>query len=512
MTTQVTSSSRPRYFWWAALLIVLVGLGLRFWHLGAVSLWDDESLTKVRAETPLDEFVKSMQISDTSQVPLYYLMLHLFPTDTPFELRLPSAVAGTLGILLIIFVAIRLYGDYNLALIAGALLALNPYHIWLSRTARPYALFFVLALLATYFFLLLMRGERSRTNWAGFEISSMAAYLTHYFAAALPLAQYIVFAFVLRRKRRVFRLWIVAQAIAVIPVLLWIVTLLGRGTVSTIIWAKPQPAPGDLILTIWNLTVGYRDTGSWYALVGLVAVLIGLLPGLYYAVRKRDTEQVNFYWLWLLIAPLILIFVVSLFMSRPIYLDRYFMVLLPAVLFLTVSGWMHLPRRVTLVALTLVAVVGVTNVLMTFRDGTNERQAWCDAAHYVTQGYGAEDGLMISSQVALLSFFNCLNDRAILDRAVLFDLPDAGPDGAPAQGRWETPVTRLWAVYSNPDETLHNEGVLPNYDPFEVNNSPMSDWLIRRQDQIITRKEFKGVSVFLVDVQDDVYDSSAFGS
>jgi uncharacterized membrane protein len=511
MAVQATPSSRPRYFWWAAALIVLVGLGLRFWHLGAASLWDDESVTKLRVEAPLGQFVEGLQTTDSSQLPLYFVILRLFPTDTAFGLRALSAIAGTAGIALLMAVVVRLHGNYYLALVAGAVLAVNPYHIWLSRTARPYALAFVTVLLASYFFLVLLRGERSWTNWILFVISSMAAYLTHYYAAALPLAQYILFAFVLRRKRRFFRLWAVAQVIAGIPTLIWIATLLRQDVVSMVIdWLK-HPVPADLFLTIWNMTIGYSGSVSWYGALGVVGVLAGLLPGLYYALQGRKTDQESFYWFWLLIVPLGLAFVVSLTV-QPLYLDRYFMVILPALIILMVGGWLRLPRQIGLPALALVAVISTSNVLMTFHDGSDERQAWCSAAHYVMQDYRADDGLLVSSQVALLSFFNCLNDRAILDRAILFDLPDAGPDGAPVQGRWGTPATRLWVVYSNPDETLHNEGVLRNYDPFEVNNSPMSDWLIRRQDQIITRKEFKGVSVFLVDVQDDVYNSSEFGS
>ncbi len=508
---QATPSSRPRHFWWAAALIVLIGLGLRFWHLGAASLWDDESVTKLRVEASLDQFVEDLQTTESSQLPLYFVILRLFPSDTAFWLRSLSAIAGTVGIALLMAVIVRLNADYLLALVAGALLAVNPYHIWLSRTARPYALTFVTVLLASYFFLVLLRGERSRRNWILFVISSMAAYLTHYFTAALPLAQYILFAFILRRQRRFFRSWVVAQMISGIPTLIWIATLLRQDVVSNVIdWLK-RPVPADLFLTIWNLTIGYNGSISWYGVLGMVGVFTGLLTGLYYVFRERQTDLVNFYWFWLLIVPLSLALVVSLTV-QPLYLDRYFMVLLPSLIILMVGGWLRLPRQIGLPALALVAVISMSNVLITFHDGTDVRQAWCDAAHYIEQDYGAEDGLLSSSQVALLSFSNCLDNPAMLDHAILFDLPDAGPDGAPVRDHWKTPVTRLWVVYSNPNETLHNEGVMHNYDPFEVNNSSMSDWLIRRRDQIISRKDFNGVSVFLVDVQDDVYNSDEFGS
>jgi hypothetical protein len=505
---QDTPSLRPRMFWWVVILIVLAGFGLRAWQLGEASLWDDEAMSKLRAEAPLDQFLKRVQDSG-NQMPLYFATLHLFPTESEFWLRLPSLLAGTAGIALVMFVTVRLYGNDRLALVAGTLLALNPYHIWLSRTARPYAQLFVFSLLASYFFLVLLRGEQSRGNWIGFVLSSMAAYLTHYFAAALPLVQYILLAFILRGKRRVFWSWVTAQVIAVIPTLIWIVALLRREVVGIgIDWIK-RPILADPFFTVWNLTLDYDGTTTWYAVLGLVAVFAGLLPGLYYGFRKRQTDPVSFYWFWLLVAPLSLTFALSLF-ARPLFVDRYFMVLLPALLVLIAYGWMQLPRRAGAVALVIVAVVGVSNVVTTLHDGTDERQAWRAAAHHVAQGHRPEDGLVIASQVGLFSFLIYFDDLDMLDRAILFDLQEAGPDGAPVRGDWETPVTRMWAVYSEADETLHNEGVLPNRDPFKNSDSRMAHWLDVRRDQIIARQDFNGVTVFLVDVQNDVYNSDRF--
>jgi hypothetical protein len=117
----------------------------------------------------------------------------------------------------------------------------------------------------------------------------------------------------------------------------------------------------------------------------------------------------------------------------------------------------------------------------------------------------------MSSQLALLLFSIYSDDQNMLDRTILFDVSNAGPDGAPVRGEWKTPVTRMWAVYSNPAETLHNEGVIPNHDPFEGKSFPMSRWLSARADQIILRRDFNGVTVFLVDVQNDVYNTDKFG-
>ena len=57
---------------------------------------------------------------------------------------------------MMIFMVVQLYQDREMALWAGALMAVNPFHVWLSRTARPYTMIFLLALLASYFFLMLV--------------------------------------------------------------------------------------------------------------------------------------------------------------------------------------------------------------------------------------------------------------------------------------------------------------------------------------------------------------------
>jgi hypothetical protein len=45
---------------------------------------------------------------------------------------------------------------------------------------------------------------------------------------------------------------------------------------------------------------------------------------------------------------------------------------------------------------------------------------------------------------------------------------------------------------------------MPDFDPFEPSISPMPEWLIPRRDQVILQKEFKGVTLLLVDVEDEL--------
>jgi uncharacterized membrane protein len=487
-----STSTRPRYFGWTAALIVLAGLVLRVWALGRASLWYDEIVTELYAQAPFSRFF-TMVLEIGNHMPLYFALMHLFPTSSELWLRLPSALVGVAGIVVLMGVTVRLYKNYDLALIAGGLLAFNPYHIWLSRTARPYALLFVVSLLASYYFLLLLRGERTPRNWWLFTGWSMITYMTHYPSMALPLAQYILFAFILTGNRGFFRRWVRAQIVAGIPVVIWVIALMRQEHVAFGIGWIPRPGPQDIVLTLWNMLVGYDGTLPWYVVPGLIAAAVGLGYGLYLAVRERKSERANFYWFWLIVAPLALGFGVSLF--RPLYVDRYFMVFLPALILLTVQGWMRFPLlqprgRVGLAA--VVMVVGLASVLVTLQQGREEKEDWRSVTAYIAAQRQPGDGVLVEEPFNLVIFRRYSDDTS---------LPGAWlADGPPLSEQFPTSIRRVWAIYRNPNEDGHVQGVLPDFNPFKLGSSPMPDWLIPRRAQVIAQQEFNGVTVLLVDV------------
>jgi uncharacterized membrane protein len=368
----LVTSSRQRYFWWGVALILLSGFGLRVWNLGHTSLWVDEAVTASHAGGSLNQTFTYIT-EDAVQGPLYYIALHAFPRHNELLLRWPSVLAGMCGIAMLMFTAARLYGNLNLALMAGALLAVNPYHIWLSRMARVYSLLFTLALINACFFLVLLKGNRKQVNWLVFMISGTAAYLTHYFALFLPLTQYILFAFVLRRQRGFFRRWLRAQIVMGLPLGLWVLRLLLQESVAAGVGWIPRPGVDDLVITLWNMTLGYDGTLPWYLIPGLIAAAAGLIPGIYYAWKERSTGRVDFYWLWLMTVPLGLAFVISI-AARPVYVDRYFVGFLPAILFLVLYGWQRAPYRAArgLLAGILIAA-SLISIVDTLRSGQDER-------------------------------------------------------------------------------------------------------------------------------------------
>ncbi len=187
--------------------ILFLAFGLHLWGLGEVSLWIDEIATFLSVRGSLAHTLETIA-RDGVHVPLYFLLQHLFPIDPPLAMCYSAVLTGTLGVALLASVARRLHTSRSLALWAGMVLAVNPFHTMLSRNARPYALLFFMALLSSYFFLRLLEGKRTRQVWIGFVLSSEAAYLTHYFALFLPVVQYLIFGLYLEKERPFFRRWL----------------------------------------------------------------------------------------------------------------------------------------------------------------------------------------------------------------------------------------------------------------------------------------------------------------
>lgn len=493
-----TAAVRPRLFWGWAALIVLAGAALRLYDLGGPSLWIDEVFTLIWARAPLEDSMALVR-ENGHQTPLYYLLLHLYPTGTDFALRSFSALLGVLGIVGMIWAVERLYRSSWLALGAGALLAFNPYHIWLSRTARVYALAFVLALLASYAFLKLLGGARTRTHWAVFVLATMGGYISHYFSAGLSFAQYVVFGFLLRRKRALFRRWIGAQVVAALPLLVWVGYMLQAETVSVGLGWITRPKPQDLLLTLSAMTVGTGNMIPWLTLPGVLAALTGLGAGMVYAARHYRTGPDLWYWFWLVAGTLALVFAIS-HLVHPLYVDRYLVVILPALIVLMMRGWLWLAgsRRPYLVAggVALVCLTGLAITVEVFQKGNHYKEDWRGVARYVAQHRQGGDGIVTANPVELIAFKRYSDGE---------ELPYAWfSETAPVLAKpFDVPVERVWVIArTTAGETGHaNEIALARASEGPVAEKFVPVWVRVRQERVLDQQQFNGLVLFLVDTR-----------
>jgi 4-amino-4-deoxy-L-arabinose transferase-like glycosyltransferase len=147
-------------------LVVILWLawGLRLFHLGAMSVWLDESLSYDRARQDLATILSNtilIQNVTTQDLhpPLYFLLLHFAVIAFgvgEFALRTLSTFANVLTVALMFPTVLliartgSIRGAPRLAVLAALFAALSPFYVWYAQEARPYALVLLWSLLALY--------------------------------------------------------------------------------------------------------------------------------------------------------------------------------------------------------------------------------------------------------------------------------------------------------------------------------------------------------------------------
>jgi 4-amino-4-deoxy-L-arabinose transferase-like glycosyltransferase len=188
------SSGRRAASWWPLAALIVLAAALRLGTLTEQSFWYDEAFTPVHVlHAGLGATLHSVVHSENTP-PLWYLLawvdVRLFG-DGALALRLPSALAGIATVPVAWALGSELAGR-RAALIAAALVAVNPLFVWYSQEARAYGLFVLMAALAMLCFVRALH-EPTRGRLAAFALSGVAL-LTHYFAVFLlvPMALWLL--------------------------------------------------------------------------------------------------------------------------------------------------------------------------------------------------------------------------------------------------------------------------------------------------------------------------------
>lgn len=133
--------ARVRGHYRVAVAALTVGaLALRLWRLDQLSLWLDEGFTVMYSRLPWSELLGLRGQYDVHP-PLYYALVKLVSGWLPDATagRTVSAVSGAL-LVPVAYRLARLVIDPRAAVVAAAVVAIAPLHVWYSREARMYAL------------------------------------------------------------------------------------------------------------------------------------------------------------------------------------------------------------------------------------------------------------------------------------------------------------------------------------------------------------------------------------
>jgi uncharacterized membrane protein len=351
-------------------VITAVASVLRFHALAAKSFWFDEGVSVAIARLDWYNFARILWRREAN-MSLYYFLLHhwLRFGGSEFFVRALSVLFAIASIPLIYGLGRRLF-DARVGIIAASLLAVNAYHVQNSQDARSYSLMVLLCLLSSLCFLRCL-AEPSRRNRAAYVITSALAVYAQFFAVLLVLVQWLSLRYVERDSvsshvKTDWR-WI---ALAISPVLVFVATT-GTGPLR---WVQ-RPRPGDL----WVFALHLTGNGGPLLLGAFVAACLAAAPALWRDHRLRSFSwhawRFRFLLLWIVVPPLMTL---AVSLVKPLFVPRYFIFCVPALLLLLASGvarlrtpWLKVPAVLLLLILSFRGTAGYYQ-----RDLDIERDDW----------------------------------------------------------------------------------------------------------------------------------------
>jgi 4-amino-4-deoxy-L-arabinose transferase-like glycosyltransferase len=463
---------------WSILGITLLALAARLTNLEAQSLWVDEGIAHIRATLPLETVVSQLLLIAT-QTPVYYTLMRVWiwvAGDSAFALRFVSVWASTLTVP-VVYVAGRAAGGWRAGLLAAALLAFNPFHVWYAQEVRMYALAILLSAGMLIAFIRALHRPGWRW-WLVLALVSAPAYLVHWFALTLPAAQFVVFLVELNVLYLRFRRWVVAQALAVLPTLVWVLgALTRRGTTQLRADWIPRPSPLAPLYTFLNYSLGYQLSPAPWLLLGWALFLVAFCLGF----RSRPQARWRQTLLACLSVPVGTTFLVSL--RSPVYVDRYMSVVLPAFVLWVALGTRTLPRRWRACGSAALVAASVMATALTVSGERYQKEDWRSATRHVDQAALPGDQLFVMGPEDVPVSHYYLNDAL----PIQVGFPEPSAEG------------RTWFVYRLPAESNHELGE-PAGTTFSKDAGPdVQHWMSANADRLVDRWQYRGLELFLLE-------------
>lgn len=341
--------------------IILLGAALRFYRLGADSLWYDETVSLLLAGKPLVDMIA--HTARDIHPPAYYLLLNLWTRlagRTEFAAAWPSFAAGVLLLPMIYVMATRLLHRAppyrGVPLLASALAATSVFNVWYSQEVRMYTLGAGLGLAGGYAAWRLLEGQMDGADvaqtqyWWVFVLASALGLYTLYYYAFLLVSLAAIIAVIAWRNRLSLMPWIQAAGATLFLWLPWIPVAFRQSTEPPVPpWRSLTPFAQVIYESFTVLTFGHS-----FDLAGLTPQRAWLLPalafylwGLWWLWRQTRRHELRrfvplllFGWTW---GPMLLIelFSVSL---RPLYHPRYVFTYSPPFYIVLAAGLVGVAR------------------------------------------------------------------------------------------------------------------------------------------------------------------------
>jgi 4-amino-4-deoxy-L-arabinose transferase-like glycosyltransferase len=369
-------------------VILAVAAALRFHSLAAKSFWFDEGVSVAIARLDWYNFARILWRREAN-MSLYYLLLRywLHFGGSEFFVRSLSVIFAVASIPVVYLLGRRLF-DSRVGLFAAALLATNAYYVQYSQDTRSYTLMVLLCSLSSFYFVKGLR-EPSRRNRAAYILTSALAVYAQFFSLLLLVAQWLSLNLldrnqIPRQNKNDWR-WI---ALSVAPVIAFVAST-GAGPLR---WVQ-RPGVHDL----WVFGLHFTGNGGPLLLIGCAAACIAAVGHIWPSRKIRrvswESWRYRFLLCWLL-SPTLFTLVVSL--VKPLFVARYFIFCLPALLLLVAGGLTRLRSNWLIAgALSLMLIFSLRGTAGYYKQDIDiQRDDWRGATKYLLSHSEPGDALL----------------------------------------------------------------------------------------------------------------------
>ncbi|MEM9543992.1 MAG: glycosyltransferase family 39 protein, partial [Cyanobacteria bacterium P01_E01_bin.42] len=266
------------------IVVLILGIVLRFYNIDGQVYWHDEALTSSRVSGYLkqeiqDEIftgeiihvrdllsyqrpregkrlwdtVRVLAIDASEHPPLYYVLLRLWCNVFGFSITAIRSFSALISLLIfpcLYWLCWELFRSPLTGWMAMAIASVSPYFVIYAREARQYSLWTALILLSN---ILLFRaihrtkaGENLRgnlVNWGGYAIASALGFYTFLFSGMVAIGQGIYLVLIEKfRSTRSLYFYLLSSLVSVLLFSPWILVILSHLSQPSVSWtAVPLP-------------------------------------------------------------------------------------------------------------------------------------------------------------------------------------------------------------------------------------------------------------------------------
>lgn len=382
-------------------IILIIGLILRFYNLDYQSIWLDEihTMNESNPNTKFSELYDSIMAGEQMPPLYFYILYFIFKVFgyTTFIARLFSAILGVLSIYGIYLLGRELINK-KIGLISALILTINPFHLYFSQEIRPYILLFLFSIFS-FFYLIKYIKQTHLKNSVYYGVFTGLMLISHFFGLFILLSQLFILLFFLiinEEEKRVhfFKLSFLAGVIIII-IFLPALNIFIKITEIKDFWI---PAPtSDAYTLIFKEFFGNSE---------MVLTLLSVFGLLYFfkLVKVRQTRikyseiivnKVVFSFIIFLpwIAIVLLVPLIRSYLSVPMIISRYFIVVLPAIILIISIGILQFKNKIILSGFVLLLFVfSLTDILIVKKYYTEPNKAqFRDVSNFIKDNSTKEE-------------------------------------------------------------------------------------------------------------------------